>query len=258
MNDTAPFDCEVAIAGAGPAGIATALALVKREPGLAGRIVVIDRARFPRDKPCGGGLTGHAALAMAALDLPPPTAHIPAAHALVKYGAYERQVALRAPVSVIRRWDFDHALVETASARGVEVRQGSAVAILSYGTRLGEALAAAEKLAAFGLTPTVADARFMKPLDEELIARLASSHDVLLTVEEGGIGGFGSHVATFLAGNGLLDGKLRFRPLMIPDVFTEQASQNDMYAQAGLDRAGIVATALAALGISDTPAIVKK
>ena len=142
--------------------------------------------------------------------------------------------------------------------KGRVVRQGSAVAILSYGTRLGEALAAAEKLAAFGLTPTVADARFMKPLDEELIARLASSHDVLLTVEEGGIGGFGSHVATFLAGNGLLDGKLRFRPLMIPDVFTEQASQNDMYAQAGLDRAGIVATALAALGISDTPAIVKK
>jgi 1-deoxy-D-xylulose-5-phosphate synthase len=141
--------------------------------------------------------------------------------------------------------------------KGRVVRQGSAVAILSYGTRLGEALAAAEKLAAFGLTPTVADARFMKPLDEELIARLASSHDVLLTVEEGGIGGFGSHVATFLAGNGLLDGKLRFRPLMIPDVFTEQASQNDMYAQAGLDRAGIVATALAALGISDTPAIVK-
>lgn len=127
MNDTARFDCEVAIAGAGPAGIATALALVKREPGLAGRIVVVDRARFPRDKPCGGGLTGHAALAMAALDLPPPTAHIPAAHALVKYGAFERQVALRAPVSVIRRWDFDRTLVEAAEARGVKVRQGSAV-----------------------------------------------------------------------------------------------------------------------------------
>lgn len=128
MNDTAGFDCEVAIAGAGPAGIATALALVKREPGLAGRIVVVDRARFPRDKPCGGGLTGHAALAMAALDLPTPTAHIPAAHALVKYGSFERQVVLRAPVSVIRRWDFDRALVEAASARGVEVREGSAVA----------------------------------------------------------------------------------------------------------------------------------
>src|SRR5690606_28748668 len=115
--------------------------------------------------------------------------------------------------------------------KGRILRQGAAIAILSYGTRLGEVLAAAEKLAAFGLNPTIADARFMKPLDEEMIARLAQTHDVLLTVEEGGIGGFGSHVATFLAQNGLLDGKLRFRPLMIPDVFTEQAGVNDMYAQ---------------------------
>jgi len=133
--------------------------------------------------------------------------------------------------------------------RGRVLKQGSAVAILSFGARLGEALAAAEKLGAFGLSPTVADARFLKPLDEELIARLASSYEVLLTVEEGGIGGFGSHVATFLAREGLLDGKLKFRPLMIPDRYTEQASQNDMYAEAGLDRAGIVAAALAALGI---------
>ncbi|HEY9009765.1 MAG TPA: 1-deoxy-D-xylulose-5-phosphate synthase [Devosia sp.] len=133
--------------------------------------------------------------------------------------------------------------------KGRILRQGATIAIFSYGTRLGEVLAAAEKLAAFGLNPTIADARFMKPLDEELIAKLAQSHDVLLTVEEGGIGGFGSHVATFLAQSGLLDGKLRFRPLMIPDVFTEQASVNDMYADAGLDRAGIVAAALQTLGI---------
>jgi 1-deoxy-D-xylulose-5-phosphate synthase len=136
--------------------------------------------------------------------------------------------------------------------RGRVLKQGSAVAILSFGARLGEALAAAEKLGAFGLSPTVADARFLKPLDEELVARLASTHEVLLTVEEGGIGGFGSHVATFLAREGLLDGKLKFRPLMIPDRYTEQASQNDMYAEAGLDRAGIVAAALAALGIDGT------
>jgi 1-deoxy-D-xylulose-5-phosphate synthase len=110
-------------------------------------------------------------------------------------------------------------------------------------------LAAAERLAAFGLNPTIADARFMKPLDEALITRLAREHEVLLTVEEGAIGGFGSHVATFLARSGLLDGALRFRPLMIPDVFTEQASQTDMYAAAGLDSAGIVAAALATLGI---------
>jgi 1-deoxy-D-xylulose-5-phosphate synthase len=141
--------------------------------------------------------------------------------------------------------------------KGRIVRPGGTVALLSYGTRLGETLAAAEKLAAFGLTPTIADARFMKPLDEELIARLAGTHEVLLTLEEGGIGGFGSHVATFLAQNGLLDGKLRFRPLMIPDTFSEQATQSDLYADAGLDRAGIVATALAALGIDQPLAVAR-
>jgi 1-deoxy-D-xylulose-5-phosphate synthase len=135
--------------------------------------------------------------------------------------------------------------------KGRIVRQGSGVALLSFGTRLGEVLAAAEKLAAFGLTPTIADARFLKPLDEELIARLAADHEVLISVEESGIGGFGSHVATFLAQHGLLDGKLKFRPLMIPDSFVEQASQADMYAAAGLDRAGIVATVLTTLGIAD-------
>jgi 1-deoxy-D-xylulose-5-phosphate synthase len=135
--------------------------------------------------------------------------------------------------------------------KGRIVRQGSGVALLGFGTRLGEAVAAAERLQAFGLSPTIADARFLKPLDEELIARLAATHDVLITLEESGIGGFGSHVATFLARNGLLDGKLKFRPLMIPDTFTEQASQADMYAAAGLDRAGIVAAVLATLGIPE-------
>ncbi|MCS6761470.1 MAG: 1-deoxy-D-xylulose-5-phosphate synthase [Candidatus Devosia symbiotica] len=135
--------------------------------------------------------------------------------------------------------------------RGRIVRQGATIAILSYGTRLAEILAAADKLAALGLNPTIADARFMKPLDEELIVNLVSMHDVLLTAEEGSIGGFGSHVATFLASNGLLDGKLRFRPLMIPDRFVEHASPADMYADAGLDRAGIVATALATLGYDE-------
>ncbi|WP_275693098.1 1-deoxy-D-xylulose-5-phosphate synthase [Devosia lacusdianchii] len=138
-----------------------------------------------------------------------------------------------------------------AIGKGRIVRQGATIAILSYGTRLGEVLAAADKLAALGLNPTVADARFLKPLDEELIAKLASTHDVLLTTEEGAIGGFGSHVATFLASNGLLDGKLRFRPLMIPDRFVEHSSQADMYADAGLDRSGIVATALTTLGFDE-------
>jgi 1-deoxy-D-xylulose-5-phosphate synthase len=135
--------------------------------------------------------------------------------------------------------------------KGRILRQGSTIALLSYGTRLGEVLAAADKLAALGLNPTVADARFLKPLDEELIAGLAQSHDVLISTEEGGIGGFGSHVATFLASNGLLDGKLRFRPLMIPDTFVEHSTQADMYAAAGLDRTGIVSTALTALGYDE-------
>mgnify|MGYP004508529373 CR=1 FL=1 len=138
-----------------------------------------------------------------------------------------------------------------AIGKGRIVRQGSTIAILSYGTRLSEVMAAADRLAALGLNPTIADARFLKPLDEELIARLAQTHDVLLSTEEGSVGGFGSHVATFLASNGLLDGKLRFRPLMIPDRFDEHATQSDMYAAAGLDRAGIVATALTTLGYDE-------
>jgi 1-deoxy-D-xylulose-5-phosphate synthase len=139
--------------------------------------------------------------------------------------------------------------------RGRILREGATIALLSYGTRLGEVLAAAERLAAFGLNPTIADARFMKPLDEALIARLAREHEVLLTVEEGAVGGFGSHVATFLARSGLLDGALRFRPLMMPDVFIEQASQTDMYAAAGLDRTGIVSAALTALKLDVTPGL---
>jgi len=138
-----------------------------------------------------------------------------------------------------------------AIGRGRILRQGNTIAILSYGTRLGEVLAAADRLAALGFSPTIADARFLKPLDEELVARLAGDHDVLLTVEEGSIGGFGSHVATFLARNGLLDGRLKLRPLMIPDHFVEHATQADMYAEAGLDRAGIVAAALTALGYDE-------
>ncbi|SFZ83684.1 1-deoxy-D-xylulose-5-phosphate synthase [Devosia enhydra] len=133
--------------------------------------------------------------------------------------------------------------------KGRILREGSTVAILSYGTRLGEVLAAAERLAAFGLNPTIADARFMKPLDEVLIRRLAAEHEVLLTVEEGSIGGFSSHVATYLAANGLLDsGHLRFRPMMIGDRYAEQGSVDGMYGEDHLDRNGIVATVLRALG----------
>lgn len=135
--------------------------------------------------------------------------------------------------------------------KGRIVREGTSVAILAYGTRLAAASAAADILTTFGLSTTVADARFLKPLDTDLTSRLAKEHDVLLTVEEGGVGGFGSHVATWLAQNGLLDSGLKFRPLTIPDRFDEHASQNDLYAAAGLDAAGIVSAALKALGRSD-------
>ena len=141
--------------------------------------------------------------------------------------------------------------------KGRVLAEGKTVAILSFGTRLGEVLAAADRLAAFGLTPTIADARFMKPLDTALVTRLAREHELLITVEEGGIGGFGSHVATFLAREGLLDGKLRFRPLMMPDAYTEQAGIPDMYAAAGLDRAGLVNTVLTTLGIAGSTKVAK-
>ncbi|WP_332712323.1 1-deoxy-D-xylulose-5-phosphate synthase [Pelagibacterium mangrovi] len=132
--------------------------------------------------------------------------------------------------------------------RGRVLKEGTTVALLSLGTRLSECLAAAETLGTYGFSTTVADARFAKPLDEDLLARLARGHAVLITVEEGAIGGFGSHVATRLAQLGLLDHGLKFRPLVMPDRYIEQAGQTDMYAEAGLDRNGIVETALLALG----------
>ena len=132
--------------------------------------------------------------------------------------------------------------------KGRVLREGSKVAILSYGTRLADALAAAEELAGRGLSTTVADARFAKPIDEDLVRRLAREHEVLVTVEEGSIGGFASQVMQHMAHAGLLDGGLRFRPLCLPDVYIDHDSQAAQIAQAGLDRAGIVAAVLAALG----------
>jgi 1-deoxy-D-xylulose-5-phosphate synthase len=131
--------------------------------------------------------------------------------------------------------------------RGRILREGGSIAILSYGARLGEALAAAEILQGRGLSTTVADARFAKPLDAALIDTLAKEHEILLTVEEGTAGGFGSFVAIHLARTGQFDAGLRFRPLFMPDVHVEQSGQADMYAAAGLDRHGIVAAALAVL-----------
>jgi 1-deoxy-D-xylulose-5-phosphate synthase len=132
--------------------------------------------------------------------------------------------------------------------KGRIIREGSKIAILSLGTRLNEALMAAEKLDGFGLSTTVADARFMKPLDTDLIARLAREHEVVITIEEGSIGGFGSHVLHYLASAGLMDHGLRVRTLVLPDIFIDHDSPEAMYRQAGLDSDGIVRTVFAALG----------
>jgi 1-deoxy-D-xylulose-5-phosphate synthase len=132
--------------------------------------------------------------------------------------------------------------------KGRIVREGSAVALLSYGTRLGECLKAADQLAALGLPATVADARFAKPLDHDLIRRLAQNHEVLITIEEGAVGGFGSFVLQHLATEGLLDGGLKMRPMVLPDLFIEHDKPEKMYEVAGLSAAHIVATVLSTLG----------
>jgi 1-deoxy-D-xylulose-5-phosphate synthase len=132
--------------------------------------------------------------------------------------------------------------------KGRIVKEGTRVALLSFGTRLQECLTAAAELDASGLSTTVADARFAKPLDTNLIKRLAENHEILITVEEGAIGGFGSHVLQYLAMNGHLDRGLKVRPLVLPDTYVDQASPAKMYANAGLDAAGIVRTVFAALG----------
>jgi len=135
--------------------------------------------------------------------------------------------------------------------KGRVLREGTTVAILSLGTRLGEAMKAANELQSFGLSTTVADARFAKPLDIELVNRLAREHEVLITIEEGSIGGFGSHVMHHLATAGLLDSGLKIRPMVLPDRFLDHDNPVKQYDEAGLNARHITATALAALGRTD-------
>jgi 1-deoxy-D-xylulose-5-phosphate synthase len=132
--------------------------------------------------------------------------------------------------------------------KGRVVREGTKIALFSYGARLGECLKAADELAAHGLSTTVADARFAKPLDTELLLRLAREHEVLLTVEEGSIGGFGAFAVQALAEHGALDRGLKVRAMVLPDIFIDQDSPNAMYAKAGLDAKSIVTKAFEALG----------
>ncbi|AUG52377.1 1-deoxy-D-xylulose-5-phosphate synthase [Thalassospira marina] len=138
--------------------------------------------------------------------------------------------------------------------KGRVLREGSKIAILSYGTRLAESLSAAEDLAARGLSTTVADARFAKPLDGELIEKLARNHEVLITIEEGSIGGFGALVLQHMAGHGLLDLGLKVRTMTLPDTLLDHDKPEKQYAEAGLDAAAIVSTALAALGLDESKA----
>ncbi|WP_430474923.1 1-deoxy-D-xylulose-5-phosphate synthase [Thalassospira lucentensis] len=138
--------------------------------------------------------------------------------------------------------------------KGRILREGGKIAILSYGTRLAEALLAAEDLAARGLPATVADARFAKPLDHELIADLARNHEVLITIEEGSINGFGAMVLQHMAGQGLLDNGLKIRTMALPDMLMDHDKPEIQYEKAGLDAKAIVKTALGALGISESKA----
>jgi 1-deoxy-D-xylulose-5-phosphate synthase len=132
--------------------------------------------------------------------------------------------------------------------KGRIVREGNAIAILNFGGRLAECLKAADELGAKGFSATVADARFAKPLDTDMIARLAREHPVLITIEEGTVGGFASRVLQFLAEHDLLDSGLKLRPMVIPDRFIDHNSPAAQYQEAGLDAAHVVEVALGALG----------
>jgi 1-deoxy-D-xylulose-5-phosphate synthase len=160
----------------------------------------------------------------------------------------DRPSALRYPRGEGRGVEMPEFGVPLEIGKGRIVREGKKVALLSFGTRLAECEKAADELAAHGLSATIADARFMKPLDTEMILKLARDHEILLTIEEGSIGGFGSHVMQLLADNGMLDGGLRMRALVLPDVFLDHDSPAAMYGRAGLDAKGIVAKVFETLG----------
>ena len=134
--------------------------------------------------------------------------------------------------------------------RGRMIAEGNRVAILNFGARLKEVREAAEALAQKGITPTIADARFAKPLDRDLILQLARHHEALITLEEGAVGGFGSHVAHLLAEEGVFDTGLKFRSMVLPDIFIDQASPEDMYAVAKMNASDIEAKVLDVLGVA--------
>ncbi len=170
----------------------------------------------------------------------------------------DRPSALRYPRGEGRGVPMPQEGVPLEIGKGRVLREGHKVALFSFGARLGECLKAADELAALGLSTTVADARFAKPLDVDLLLRLAREHEVLITIEEGAIGGFGSHVLQSLADQGLLDRGLKVRCMVLPDVFLDQDTPVAMYAKAGLDTRGIVDKVFEALGKDAAAETVKR
>ncbi|WP_442771667.1 1-deoxy-D-xylulose-5-phosphate synthase [Paenirhodobacter enshiensis] len=162
----------------------------------------------------------------------------------------EGPIAFRYPRGEGTGVDLPERGIPLEIGKGRIVAEGARVAILSFGTRLSEVMAAREALAARGLAPTVVDARFAKPLDTDLILRLVAEHEALITIEEGAIGGFGSHVAQFLAEQGVFDRGYKFRAMVLPDTFIDHASPADMYATAGMNAPDIEAKVLEVLGVA--------
>ena len=159
-------------------------------------------------------------------------------------------IAFRFPRGEGNGVDLPERGVPLEIGKGRIIKEGSKVALLSFGTRLSEVEKAVEKLTAKGITPTIADARFAKPLDRDLILSLAENHDAMITIEEGAIGGFGSHVSQLLAEEGVFDRGFKYRSMVLPDTFIDHANPEDMYAAAGLNSADIVAKVLNVLGIA--------
>lgn len=173
-------------------------------------------------------------------------------HMVATAVAYEKgPIAFRYPRGEGQGAELPERGVPLEIGKGRIVQYGSAIAIISLGTRLGEVLKAAELISARGFKPTIADARFAKPLDRELILALSESHDILVTIEEGAVGGFGSHVMQLLSDEGRFDEGLKFRSMVLPDIFVDQASPEEMYKMAGLDAESIKNKLLHLIGLTE-------
>jgi 1-deoxy-D-xylulose-5-phosphate synthase len=176
-------------------------------------------------------------------------------HMVATAAAYnDGPIAFRFPRGEGNGVDMPERGVPLEIGKGRIIAMGKRVALLSFGTRLAEVEKAAESLQAKGITPTIADARFAKPLDRDMILTLAADHEALITIEEGAVGGFGSHVAQLLADEGVFDLGLKYRSIVLPDTFIDQASPADMYAVAGMNAEQIEARVLDVLGIASIAA----